>query len=88
MSDWSVMDPEYWTRGDPGAPPHVKEFWVTPDYANLPEDRPPYRWDVETGVWVSLHDEIPDLPPQPEDYETTPYHYNPEINEWVEVNER
>ena len=37
------MDPAYWTYGDPGAPPWVKEYWERPDMDSFPE-----RWTDET----------------------------------------
>ena len=57
-------DPEGWTRGDPAAPPHVKDFWLRPDFDAFPqrwtdetetEERadwnPPYTWNDMTGKW-------------------------------------
>lgn len=59
------MHEAYWTYGDPGAPPHVKEYWERPDLASFPEQytdeteteerpdwNPPYTWNPKTRTWV------------------------------------
>lgn len=59
------MHEAYWTYGDPGAPPWVKEYWLRPDHDSFPERwtdeteteeradwNPPYRWEPKTRTWV------------------------------------
>ena len=52
-------NPASWTRGDPAAPPHVKDFWDTPDRDNIPDDanEKRYYWDVPTGQWLEQEEE-------------------------------
>ena len=45
-------DPEDWTRGDPAAPPHVKDFWLRPDFDAFPQ-----RWTDETETEVVEEDD-------------------------------
>jgi hypothetical protein len=57
-------DADAWTRGDPAAPPHIKDFWLSPDWDSFPQRwtdeteteehadwNPPYQWNAMTGEW-------------------------------------
>ena len=50
-----MSDLNNWLRGDPTAPPHVKEFWLREDLATQPEvseeEGISYWWDHLTGKW-------------------------------------
>ena len=49
-----IIPDEDWTRGDPAAPPHVKDMWGRPDWDSFQEDaseEKPYGWNWLTGTW-------------------------------------
>tara|TARA_A100001037_G_scaffold150194_1_gene135719 strand:- start:2682 stop:2903 length:222 start_codon:yes stop_codon:yes gene_type:complete len=61
-------NPDRWTRGDPLAPPHVKDSWDREDLSTLPEDaspEKPYAWNWLTGEW-DLQDPVEDYEPEGE----------------------
>jgi len=43
-------DPEFWTRGNEGAPPHIKAMWDREDWSTYPNEMPDH-WDEAEQKW-------------------------------------